>query len=116
MNSHLNVVNGELVDSLEYFESFNPATAEPIGRVPISTREQVDAAVAAARGAQPAWASLSDDARKNALQRVADFALANAHRIFAPVGRHLHEGLQIHFRAEKFFEFLACLGSNFFQD
>jgi acyl-CoA reductase-like NAD-dependent aldehyde dehydrogenase len=78
MNSHLNVVNGELVDSLEYFESFNPATAEPIGRVPISTREQVDAAVAAARAAQPAWASLSDDARKNALQRVADVLKENA--------------------------------------
>src|SRR5205823_13565382 len=33
----------------------NPATAEPLGRVPLSTGRDVDQAVAAARAAFPAW-------------------------------------------------------------
>ena len=78
MKEHLNVVNGKLVDSTEFFESLNPATAQPIGRAPVSTREQVDAAVAAARAAQPQWAALSDEARKSALQRIADVLKENA--------------------------------------
>lgn len=39
--------------------SFNPATGEPIGYVPLVGREGIDAAVAAAREAQPAWGRLS---------------------------------------------------------
>ena len=37
----------------------NPATGEVVGRVPVSTPAEVDAAVAAARAAQPKWAALS---------------------------------------------------------
>ena len=78
MKIHLNVVNGMLVEAAETIESLNPATSEPIGRVPISTKAEVDAAIAAARAAQPAWMSLSDDARRAALQRVADVLEENA--------------------------------------
>ncbi|HDR9253157.1 aldehyde dehydrogenase family protein [Burkholderia vietnamiensis] len=78
MKIHLNVVNGKLVEAAETIESLNPATSEPLGRVPVSTKADVDAAIAAARAAQPAWMSLSDDARKAALQRVADVLKENA--------------------------------------
>ncbi|SAK82332.1 betaine-aldehyde dehydrogenase [Caballeronia hypogeia] len=78
MKNYLNVINGKLVDSPEYFDSLSPATAEAIGRVPVSTPAQVDAAVAAARAAQPAWSALSDAERKSALQRVADVLKENA--------------------------------------
>jgi acyl-CoA reductase-like NAD-dependent aldehyde dehydrogenase len=78
MKNHSNVVNGKLVDSPETFESFNPATLQSIGRVSVSTGEDVDAAVVAARAAQPAWAALGDDARKSALQHVADVLKENA--------------------------------------
>ncbi|MCA8205303.1 aldehyde dehydrogenase family protein [Burkholderia sp. AU33545] len=78
MKIHLNVVNGMLVEAVETIESLNPATSEPIGRVPVSTKADVDAAIAAARAAQPAWMSLSEGARSAALQRVADVLKENA--------------------------------------
>ncbi|AQT53739.1 MULTISPECIES: aldehyde dehydrogenase family protein [Burkholderia cepacia complex] len=78
MKIHLNVVNGMLVEAVETIESLNPATSEPIGRVPVSTKADVDAAIAAARAAQPAWMSLSEEARRAALQRVADVLNENA--------------------------------------
>ncbi|MBI3148407.1 MAG: aldehyde dehydrogenase family protein [Betaproteobacteria bacterium] len=78
MNTYLNTINGEQVDSSERFESINPATGEPIGRVPVSTRPQVSAAVAAARAAQPAWAAKPDAERKALMMKVAEIIKANA--------------------------------------
>jgi acyl-CoA reductase-like NAD-dependent aldehyde dehydrogenase len=52
--------------------SLNPATGETIAAIPVATDADVDEAVAAARTAQPAWASLSHDARTAILVRVAD--------------------------------------------
>ena len=46
----------------------NPATGEIIERVKTSTPEEVDAAVEAAKAAQPAWAALSLEARVNAVK------------------------------------------------
>lgn len=49
----------------------NPATGETLAEVPAATKEDVDAAVARARRAQPAWAALSVEeraARLRALQ------------------------------------------------
>ncbi|MEI8324416.1 MAG: aldehyde dehydrogenase family protein, partial [Betaproteobacteria bacterium] len=40
------------------FEIRNPATFEPLGLAPASSQAQVNAAVAAAKAAQPAWAAL----------------------------------------------------------
>jgi acyl-CoA reductase-like NAD-dependent aldehyde dehydrogenase len=78
MNTYLNTINGEQVDSSERFESINPATGEAIGRVPVSTRPQVAAAVAAARAAQPAWAAKPDAERKALMMKVAEIIKANA--------------------------------------
>jgi acyl-CoA reductase-like NAD-dependent aldehyde dehydrogenase len=78
MKTFANTLNGRAEASTETFESFNPATGEAIGQVPRSTRAQVDAAVAAARAAQPAWAALPDADRQAALGRVAEVLHANA--------------------------------------
>ncbi len=43
----------------EWITTVNPATEEPIGRVPAATADDVNAAVAAAKAAQPAWAAKS---------------------------------------------------------
>lgn len=51
-------------------KSFNPATGEMLGEVPVSTPEEVREAVAAARKAAPAWAALGADARGKYLGRV----------------------------------------------
>lgn len=72
MNTFHNTINGTAVSSAETFESFNPATAEVLGLAPRSTNADVQAAVAAAKAAQPAWAALPDTTRKDYLRQVAE--------------------------------------------
>jgi malonate-semialdehyde dehydrogenase (acetylating) / methylmalonate-semialdehyde dehydrogenase len=52
-----NYIGGEwlTVENADYLDLTNPATGESLGRVPLSTRSEVDAAVDAARTAFPAW-------------------------------------------------------------
>ena len=52
-----NFVGGKWVDSkgTAAQDVYNPATGAVIARVPLGTREDVDAAVAAARAAYPSW-------------------------------------------------------------
>jgi len=78
MNTYLNTINGEAVASTETFESINPATGQAIGQVPVCTRAQVSAAIAAARAAQPAWAARPDAERKALMMQVAEVIKANA--------------------------------------
>ena len=47
----------------------SPATLEPIGEIEVQTAEDVRAALAVARAAQPAWAALSFAARARFLER-----------------------------------------------
>jgi betaine-aldehyde dehydrogenase len=53
-------------------EVLNPATAERLAEVPESSVEDVDAAVAAARGALPGWAATPPGERAAALLKLAD--------------------------------------------
>ncbi|NMC04315.1 MAG: CoA-acylating methylmalonate-semialdehyde dehydrogenase [Candidatus Lokiarchaeota archaeon] len=50
-------INGKFVESkaTSFLDAMNPATAEAIARVPMSTKDEVMAAVAAAKAAFPAW-------------------------------------------------------------
>ncbi|HEX6252530.1 MAG TPA: aldehyde dehydrogenase family protein, partial [Gemmatimonadaceae bacterium] len=52
-----NYIGGEwlAVENADYLDLTNPATGESLGRVPLSTRSEVDAAVDAAKTAFPAW-------------------------------------------------------------
>lgn len=78
MQTYRNTINGEQVASVETFESLNPATGQAIGQVPVCTRAQVSAAIAAARAAQPAWAARPDAERKALMMKVAEVIKANA--------------------------------------
>jgi malonate-semialdehyde dehydrogenase (acetylating)/methylmalonate-semialdehyde dehydrogenase len=53
----LNYVGGRWVEPAtdQWIDVINPATARPIGRVPLSTVQDVDQAVQAAKAAFPAW-------------------------------------------------------------
>ncbi len=55
-----NFIDGQFVDQKhsEEIEVLNPATHQPVGSVPESTDDEVDAAIAAARAAQRSWAKL----------------------------------------------------------
>lgn len=57
---------------------FDPATEELIGAAPESTVADVDAAVATARAAQPAWAALSHEERSALLMQCAEKVQENA--------------------------------------
>jgi malonate-semialdehyde dehydrogenase (acetylating)/methylmalonate-semialdehyde dehydrogenase len=66
-----NLIDGEWVDSEgEYKDIVNPATGAVIGRVPISTKSELDAAVAAAREAFPYWRRMPPVARARCLFRL----------------------------------------------
>jgi malonate-semialdehyde dehydrogenase (acetylating)/methylmalonate-semialdehyde dehydrogenase len=77
-------INGRVVDTASgrYADVFNPAVGEPCARVALGTTDEVDAAVAAASAAFPAWADTPPLARARVLfkylqllqQHVDDFA------------------------------------------
>src|SRR6201992_2877875 len=57
---------------MQMIQGFNPRTGKPAGEpVAETTKAEVDAAVAAAAEALPAWAALDDDARAQALKAIA---------------------------------------------
>ena len=87
MQTYANISNGRPVTSATTFESRNPATGETLGLVPHSTREQVDAAVAAAKAAQPAWAAKPDAERKALMGKVAEIIKANSEYLASWVTR-----------------------------
>jgi acyl-CoA reductase-like NAD-dependent aldehyde dehydrogenase len=78
MKIYLNTVGGKAVGAEKTFESINPATGEPIGRVPLSSQQQVKDAIAAARAAQPAWAARPDAERKALMMKVAEVINKNS--------------------------------------
>jgi acyl-CoA reductase-like NAD-dependent aldehyde dehydrogenase len=78
MQTFANTVNGQQVVAAGTFESKNPATGETIGLVPQSSRQQVLDAIASAKAAQPAWAALPDERRRELLMKVADVLKENA--------------------------------------
>jgi betaine-aldehyde dehydrogenase len=69
-----NFINGELVDPADGAneEVINPATGKPIAEAPLSTEEDVDRAVKAARGAFDEWSTKPPGERSAALLAIAD--------------------------------------------
>jgi betaine-aldehyde dehydrogenase len=69
-----NFIDGEFVDPAEGQTEpvLNPATAEQIAEAPLSTEEDVNRAVEAARRAFPAWSETTPGERALALLRLAD--------------------------------------------
>ncbi len=69
-----NYVGGEFVchSGDDWMNVLEPATGHRFARVPLSSEDDVDAAVAAAREAQPAWEALSISERADWLDQIAD--------------------------------------------
>ena len=51
------LINGQAVAGSDYFETLNPATQEVLAEVAAGGAAEVNAAVAAAKAAFPAWAA-----------------------------------------------------------
>jgi len=54
------------------FSVLNPASGKPLAESPAASPAQVEAAIAAARQAQPGWAALSDQQRRAYIERAAE--------------------------------------------
>jgi len=67
----------------QWMDNSEPATGSQICRIPLSDASDVDAAVGAARAAQPAWGSLSHSERADWLDRIADALEARYEEIAA---------------------------------
>src|SRR5262245_26872231 len=69
-----NFINGEFVDAADggSEEVINPATREVIAEAPLSTEEDVDRAVKAARKAFDGWSTATPADRSAALLKIAD--------------------------------------------
>jgi len=69
-----NFIGGKAVEPVEggTEEVVNPASGEAIAEAPLSTKADVDAAVAAAKAALPGWAATPPGERARALLRMAD--------------------------------------------
>ncbi|MEY3249473.1 MAG: hypothetical protein RL742_1516 [Bacteroidota bacterium] len=80
-----NFIDGryEAPHSGRYLDNHNPATGEVYAQIPDSGSDDVDAAVAAARAAFPAWVVLSPERRHDILRAIADGILENLEALAA---------------------------------
>ncbi len=77
MTHYRMLIGGALVDADARIEVINPATGEPFATVPHASTADADAAIAAARAAQPAWGARPIAERRAALVALADAIAAN---------------------------------------
>ena len=75
-------INGSFTDPADGFDSTNPATGETLATLSQATQADVDAAVRAARAAQPKWAAAGGHARARVLYAIARL-LQKHSRLFA---------------------------------
>ena len=71
-SNYLMTIDGRLDFSSDVFDVFNPATEEVIARVPEAARTQLDAAVAAAKRAFPAWSARPIVERQTLVSKIGD--------------------------------------------
>ena len=77
------LINGEFVDSQtqEWHDIVNPATQEVIGQVPFATRDEVNAAIAAAQNAFEGWRQTPIQARMRIMLKLQALIRAQAKSI-----------------------------------
>lgn len=87
LQAYHNVINNELTTTAKTRNAICPSTEEPLWDVPISTQDDVDRAVSAAKAALPAWRKLSQDERAAYLVKLADAIMANKQEFIDLLGR-----------------------------
>jgi len=75
------LIDGKRVAGRDYFESVNPATQEVLAEVASGGDAEVNAAVAAARQAFPAWAGMPAPQRARIIRKLGDLIAANVPQI-----------------------------------
>lgn len=67
-----NVIDGRLESTKETCDSINPATGKPWGNVPLSTQDDVETALKAAKTAFKSWSTTTWESRAELIQQYAD--------------------------------------------
>jgi len=75
------IIDGKTVQGKATFDVINPSTGQVLGQCPASSKEDVDAAVSAARAAFPAWASLPDEERAGLCHAIGEALEENAEEL-----------------------------------
>lgn len=78
MEKYSMTIGGKQVQAVSNFDVINPASGEAFASVPAGTVADLDAAVAAARAAFPAWSRTPDAERKRLVHALAGLLEANA--------------------------------------
>jgi acyl-CoA reductase-like NAD-dependent aldehyde dehydrogenase len=82
-----NIINNKPSPTSETRRGICPSTEEPLWESPVSTQEDVDLAVQAAKAAYPAWRKLSQDERAAYLVKFADAIEAHKQEFIDLLGR-----------------------------
>ncbi len=75
------LINGKQVSSASTFDTINPATQEVLAQVAAGGEQEVNAAVAAAKAAFPAWAATAPAARAKIMRKLGDLIAAHVPEI-----------------------------------
>ena len=72
-----NYINGQFVNPIEnnWIENYNPATGKVYGKIPNSTKEDVEKAYESAAQAFPKWSNTTLEERSKILSKIADLIL-----------------------------------------
>jgi acyl-CoA reductase-like NAD-dependent aldehyde dehydrogenase len=76
MPYHL-LIDGALVDGTDTINVIDPTMAQPFAQSPRASAAQAEAAIQAAKRAQPAWEALGYEGRRPYLERFAEAITAN---------------------------------------
>ncbi|MGV3479563.1 MAG: aldehyde dehydrogenase family protein [Sphingobium sp.] len=106
------IIGGQAVSADAPLTSINPSdTDDIVARFPAGNAADVDAAVAAARAAQPGWAHASPEVRSDLLDRVGSTIMARAAELGELLsreeGKTRAEGLGEVLRAARIFKYFA---------
>ena len=75
------IIDGKPASTTDHADVFNPSTDDVVGRMPLASEAQVEAAIAAAKAAFPAWASKTSTERAEAVAAIATKIEENAEEL-----------------------------------
>ena len=112
MALHRNFINGEWLEGKGVRENVNPSDlTDIVGEYAQADKAQAEAAIAAAKAAQPAWASATPQVRADALEFIGTELLARKDEIGRLLsreeGKPLANGIAETMRAAQIFKFFA---------
>lgn len=88
------MIDNKLSATAKTRRAVNPSNGEELFEVPVSTQEDVDQAVAAAKAAFPSWSSLSQDDRAAYLTKFVEAVEANQQGLIQLLGNETGKPLQ----------------------